>query len=243
MRALARALDLDPDSRGPALIDGAARRAGARVFEWLEPRPAFSPGRGEGPAGLADGLEALGRAARARAIRAAHGSRVAAASDPAFAAASGILLRRLVLSERFLAWAEVHEQSSLHEDLRFEETARLRLAWARVDLAGRATAGTDPVVHETLARAAGREPSTDLVIATWDAGCADAAVLRGAAFAVLLEERLRTRSGHLWFLDPRSPRFLREVWDAEGRESAESVADALDLGTMDALLLHDGYRV
>jgi hypothetical protein len=60
--------------------------------------------------------------------------------------------------------------------------------------------------------------------------------------AALVEERLLTRHGSRWFLDRSAATALQEWWEAEPGETAESMAAASDVGTIEPTPLLDRYR-
>ena len=75
-----------------------------------------------------------------------------------------------------------------------------------------------------------------------DALMSGAAMLRGTVYGLLLEERLMTRFGRGWFRSEAARDDLREIWDAEPGQTAESMAASLDLGTIDAAPMLDRCR-
>jgi hypothetical protein len=240
--AVGSALGLDPNGRGPSIRRSRAAESDAESLESAPVRPAVILSGWGGPAGLAAALGAFGRAARAAMHRESGRGMAVSAADPALGFAAEHLFRRLILSSRFGSWAGLEPDDDRSASVRFEETVALRIAWALADLALRRARGAEERVFETLERAAGRPASLDLVARTWEADPGGASALRGASLAVLVEERLRTRWGNLWFLERGSRIFLREMTEAESAGTAECMATDLELGTMDASLLADGYR-
>jgi hypothetical protein len=107
------------------------------------------------------------------------------------------------------------------------------LAWAGL------AAAVDGATPDLIRRACGRASGPDREAALRDADPYGAAVVRGIALAVLLEERLLTRFGHAWTAERRAGALLAELWEADADETAESAAAALGLGRMEAAVLVD----
>jgi len=245
LRVVGGALGADPDAGGPGIRIAAAPPLGSRP--WIGPdRPGVSLGRAEGPGALRAALAAFGRAARACFVNDVAGPAGLVGADPAFEAAAGVLFRRLVLSPAFRSRFGPAADEGLDADLRLEEALAPRAAWTYLELARRRRSNeaspVDGEARRALRRALGRPAAVDElrdVLATDPRG---AAGLRGTVLALLLEERLMSRWGRGWFLEPRAGTFLREVWEAETGQTAESVADGLDLGTIEPTPILDGCR-
>ncbi len=231
LRELGGALGEDPDTHGPQLIRG--RAAWDTTVIPPGERAAVVTGTSGGPGGLRAALRAFGSAAHGGAMGRRRGAAAAVVVDPAFDRAATILFGRLLRSGPFRAWAGVREAASLAAAIVLVEAVETRSAWMKLRAAARdlptADAGALDRERENLRQGSSYET-------------AGAAELRGAIFAVLLEESLMTRHGRSWFLDRDAGIRLAEMWEAEPDETAESMAGALSLGKMDADVLLEGFR-
>ena len=240
VRRIGSGLGFDPDGRGPRLDAGLVSGWDVPVWALAPERPRLALGESvRGPGGGRAALAALGSALRATWIRARHGDQALLGIDPACRSAAQTLFARLVGCERFADWAGVPRRDSWIADVRFEQEIEVRRWWAR---GGAWLAEAGAPAGESWRRATGRAdpPDARLLAARWDVDPLDR--LRGSSYAVLLEERLRSRWGRAWFADRGAGRWLAEVWDAEALEGPEIVADSWGLGRMDAAPLIEGYR-
>ena len=167
--------------------------------------------------------------------------------DPAFAVASRVLFRRLASNEAFRGAVGLEGPEDLAVDLRLEEALAPRISWTYLLLAIRSEsspAGSSSSVapDEALRRATGRiaDPlRSGLRDASDPSGAAE---LRGTVLGLLMEERLLCAVGRDWFTSRNARRILNEAWEAERQETAESVASALDLGTIEPTPILDRCR-
>lgn len=196
-----------------------------------------------GPGGLVRALAGFGGGARATFLSGLGGPEDPEGWDGAFAEAAEVLFRRLALSSRFGSWCGLELEERGWKDLRFEEAVGHRRAWAYLLLAARGEAGPSEATAAIFRRATGRPATPDQVGRTWDLDPRGAEVLRGTVLGLLLEERLMTRFGKLWFLDRGAGRFLKELWESEPGETAESMAEALALGRIEPTPIVDLYRL
>jgi hypothetical protein len=162
--------------------------------------------------------------------------------DPAFAVAAEVLCRRLILSRPVRAQIGLRTGESLRLDLRFEEAVAVRMGWSYLVSVLDRGGSRGERLESAIRRAAGR-PATALD-AVWirEEDPVGAAILRGTVYALLLEERLMIRYGRDWFRSTAARDLLRECWEAEPGESAESMARALDLGTIEPTPIIEGCR-
>jgi hypothetical protein len=248
LRRLGVPLGADPDlPGGPSLARTTEPVAPFRGMTGEGTSPAVVLGRAGGPAVLGAALGAFGEAARAAFLREVGGDSLWRWADPAFAVASRTLFRRLVLSDAFRAAEGVAGPPALEQDLRYEEAVAPRRAWTYLLLATRSiedpSRWPDPAaVREALERAAGRPPTPWQVEAAEDGDPRDAAELRGLVLGLLIEERLLSRHGRAWYRSVAARRELREFWEAESGQTAEGVAVALDLGTIEPTPILDRCR-
>lgn len=221
LRQLGGRLGLDPEVSLPRLLLGSRR----------------------GPGGLVRALGGFGRSARATFLSRLRGRDDLEGCDVAFGEAAEVLFRRLVLSTRFGSWSGLSPEGNWLADLRFEEAVGHRLAWTYLVLASEGVVGPTGRTAKLFERATGRPATPDQVGRTWDLDPEGAAVLRGTVLGLLLEERLMTRFGKLWFMDRGAGRFLREFWEGERGETAESMAATLELGRIEPTPIVDLYRL
>jgi hypothetical protein len=242
MSGLARAVGSDVGDLHEAETEGLW--PAVRLDE--DDRPVLVRGALAGPAALAAALGALGAAGRQRFLR-----RVRPADwhwcDPAFSSAAEWLFRRLALGSPCLEWLGLGGGPPWLAALRLEIALAPRQAWAYLCLAAESITGAvDPPpptrVEQLLALVQDRAPTPRERAAALDADPAGASDLRGMVLALLLEERLLTRFGRRWFLDEAAWRQLRECWEAEPDETAESMAAALDLGRIEPTPVLDRFR-
>jgi hypothetical protein len=210
------------------------------------PRPAVALGAIEGPLALALSLGAFGQAIRLGFLR-AHRGPVAHFVDPAFAVACGVLFRRLVLSRTFPNEIGIRIDPAALSALRLEEAVAPRLAWAYLQVAYDRSdhAGSAPDrrrIEETVERATQRPVSPAEVATARACTPAGSAVLRGTVLGILTEEHLQTRFGREWYLERRAVSCLREGWEAEPENTAESMAAAQGIGTIEPTPILDGCR-
>ena len=183
----------------------------------------------------------FGRGARATFLSRLRGRDDLEGCDGAFGEAAEVLFRRLVLSTRFGSWSGLSPEGNWLADLRFEEAVGHRLAWTYLVLASEGVVGPTGRTAKLFERATGRPATPDQVRRTWDLDPRGAAVLRGTVLGLLLEERLMTRFGKHWFMDRGAGRFLREFWEGETGETAESMATTLELGRIEPTPIVDLY--
>ncbi len=248
LRRLGPVFDADPDLESGPLLVSATGPSAPTLFRTTETgHPTVILGSLHGPVGLRRGLDAFGRAVRATFLDRARGAAAWRWSDPAFSLAAGVLFGRLVDSPRFRESEGIAGPESLIADLRFETALAPRRNWTYLEVAGFSqelpSSEPDPRdVDALLGRANGR-PGT-----IWERRLATegdprgAAALRGTVLALLIEERLLSRFGWDWFRERGAGRWLQEMWEAEPDTTAESLADALDLGTIEATPMIDRYR-
>lgn len=241
LRGLLAHLGEDPDGRGPRLLQPARPLGRSLVLEHARPRPAVVVATLGGPGGLASSLRAAGRAIRASFLHREEDPAVVAALDPAFGAAAGTLFTRLALSESFREWCGLSMDADSIRDLRFETSLLPRAHWARLTLSLEAEPGGDGTA-EVLRRATGRDALPEDRAASFSRDPSDASSLRGIVLGALLEDRLMTRFGRLWFLDRAAARFLKECFRGEAGETAESMAGTLGLGTIEPTPIVDVFR-
>jgi hypothetical protein len=147
-----------------------------------------------------------------------------------------------VLSEPFRSFCGLALGADAIRDVRFEVALIPRRLWARLSLSLDAEPGRRDAVSEVARRATGRDSLPGDLAAGFDRDPRDASALRGVVLGVLLEERLLTRFGRQWFLDRAAARFLRECHLAEVGETAESMAGAWGLGTIEPTPVVDAFR-
>lgn len=246
LRVMGRALGCDPDLAGsPGVIRDAEACVGARP--WITRGRAYVLiGALDGPGTLLEALAAFGRMARRAFVAGTRRAAGAVAADPAFDVAAGVLFGRLMLSPTFRARFGPRPEEGLDADLRLELALPPRLGWTYLYIAlqGRGSEGDPPTAESgrALRRALGRPAAVDQLLVPFRCDPQGAAQLRGTVLALLLEERLLSRWGREWFSAGRAGRFLRECWEAEEEQTAESVANVLDLGTIEPTPILDGCR-
>jgi len=248
LRRLGAVLGADPDAGGPVLLDPDPRNA------WPEARPVGPTGATvrlgalAGPAALRSALGQFGRSARALFVASLRGNAGALWSDPAFDSAAEVLFRRLVLNRDFREQHGPARNVELDRALRYEEALAPRLAWTYLDLvlrrSGRSGSATvrDGEIGRAFQRAGGRPATLDQRIRLHAGDPVGAALLRGTVLALLLEERLLSRLGRGWYAVPAARGLLREFWEAEAEQTAESVASALGVGTIEPTPVLDRCR-
>jgi len=234
----------DPDAYGPRIVEDDR-------IPWPDPlgttpRTAVVLGAIDGPLALARSLGALGQAIRLGFLR-THRGPVARFVDPAFAVACGVLFRRLVLSRTFPTEIGVRIDAAALSALRLEEAVAPRLAWAYLQVAYDSSrrAGSAPDrrrIEETVEHATQRPASPAELATARSCTPTGAAVLRGTVLGILTEEYLRTRFGREWYLERRAVSCLREGWEAEPENTAESMAAARGIGTIEPTPILDGCR-
>jgi hypothetical protein len=232
LRRLGVALGEDPDGRGARLL-----RGGPACWRTVAACP---PGeRGcviLGSRGGIDAWGAFGAATRAGVVSRARGARTLAAEHPAWARAAEALFRRLPLDPGFRAFAGMGERDGLDAALRLDAAVRPRVAWA---LASAALEPDPPSeAPERFRRATGAAPLPAIRAGAWDRDPAEAAAWLGEIWALLLEERLRTRWGRGWYVQAAAASWLRDVWIAEPDAEPDAMAAQAAVGTMtpDAVL-------
>ncbi len=242
LRRLGRRIGADPDTGAIDLRPGQGVHRPELFFTGTV--PILLMGRIPGPASLRTAVAQLGRAARWSFLATRRGTSVRW-WDPGFDRAAEVVFRRSVGTREFSEWAGVRVDETLLDDLRLEEALAPRLAWTYLYFSLHSGADGVPEtdeVEERLHNALGRSPTPDLRGLTLRLDLGGADELRGTVYALLLEERLLTRFGRRWFLDPAAVRLLREYWDAEAGSSIEEMANALDLGTIEPTPVLDGCR-
>jgi hypothetical protein len=195
-----------------------------------------------GPAALRSLAGAIGWAARAEFVGERRGIDAALLADPAHSVAAEVLVRRLALCPAFLDAAGVRLDVRALQDLGVEEAMAPRRAWAYLSLAVEDARSADPRVDERWMRAVGRPALPDERVGVAETDPAASAELRGTALGLLIEERLRTRHGRRWFDERAAVRWLWELWEADADQTAEEMAAALDLGTIDPAPVLDACR-
>ncbi len=242
LRRLGRRIGADPDTGQVEFRPG---QGGHRPELFLTGQaPLLFLGRIHGPGSLRSAVAQLGRAARWSFLVSRRGAAMRW-SDPGFDRATAVIFRRLVATHEFCEWAGIRVAERLLADLRLEEALAPRLAWTYLYFILHSGADGVPEmdeVEERLENALGRSATPDLRSLTLRLDLGGADELRGTVYGLLLEERLLTRFGRRWFLDPAAVRLLREYWDAEDGHSAEEMANALDLGTIEPTPVLDGCR-
>jgi len=240
LRRLGAAVGADPDlASGPRLVRGSSKRGPTLCGFEACGRPVVVLGGLGGPGGLVRALGAFGEAARGAFVRDLYGDVELRFGDPAFAVASRVLFRRLVLNEAFRAAVGLEGRESLVIDVRLEEALAPRLSWTYLLLATRSDADS---ANEAIVRATGRTAYPLRWGVRDESDPCGAAELRGTVLGILMEERLLCSIGRNWFESPGARRFLQETWEAEWQETAESVASALDLGTIEPTPILDRCR-
>jgi hypothetical protein len=243
LERLGTGLGLSREGRGPRLVEDPA--AGAFSQDFATAVAAIRLGRLGGPLALARALDAFGAAARVAFLRERrHPSWIGA--DPAFDHAARALFRRLAISPAFVAWVGGEYHPSVVRALRLEEALAPRRAWTYLLLACQARSSREGPgrveIAETLEQVTFR-PANPLDASSARRGDpSGAGELRGMTLAALVEERLLTRHGSRWFLDRSAATALQEWWEAEPGETAESMAAASDVGTIEPTPLLDRYR-
>lgn len=218
-----------PDRRellGPSGVRGVLRDLAAGLGLDAEPRPASTWG---GPRALRDALSAFGPAARARFVGVTRGRAARATCDPAFTFAAEALFSGILASRSGLRASGLPDDEALLSEIRLEKLIEARQAWAVL-------ASEDaPDRRAALLLRAGGRPLAPGEKDGLDHDERDpAARLAGISFAILLEERLRTRFGHAWFTRPEAGAYLRDLWAAEPDATPRVMAGDLALGTMDS---------
>lgn len=232
---LVRSLGLDPD-----LSIGDRSAATSRAYR-VPGGACVSIGSVGGVSGLAEALEAFGIALRAAALAEMRGDVDVARTDPAFDVAAGVVFRRLVLSGPWATDTAMPDRARWIDRARFEEACRPRVAWARLDRALAGRSGRD-AVDEVWWRAAGRPPTPTERALAGRAPLEAGDGLRGTVYGLLLEERLCTAHGRRWYRDRSAGKRLRELWDGEVEETAETLAAAAGLGRMEPTPVLDRCR-
>ncbi len=207
-------------------------------------RPLLLMGPIAGPGSLRTAVAQLGRAARWHFLATRRGAAVRW-WDPGFDRAAEVVFRRSVGTPEFCEWAGLRVDETVLADLRLEEALAPRLAWTYLYFILHPGADGVPETDEVEARlenALGRSATPDLRSLTLRLDLGGADELRGTVYGLLLEERLLTRFGRRWFMDPAAVRLLRECWDAEAGQSVAEMAKALDLGTIEPTPVLDGCR-
>jgi pimeloyl-ACP methyl ester carboxylesterase len=227
---------------GVQLFSSRVPLAHSLVLEGLGTQAGLVIGSLAGAGALVSSLAAFGRAIRATAVAEGEEAGAAGPADPAFASAVEAVFSRLALSEPFCRWAGIPTDPDFTSDLRFELALGPRLEWAYLSLALEGRAGAERAVLDALRRAAGRDPDWETTARTWGREVAGASALRGTVLGLLVEDRLQTRFGRQWFLDRGATRFLLECWHGEAGETAESMAGALGLGTIEPAPIVDAFR-
>lgn len=232
LRRMATALGEDPDVRGPRLIPGEERCPRTIAISPPGERACVLIGRSGG----LDAWGALGEATRATIVSRERGAEAFAAEHPAYRCAAAMLFLRLPLEPTFRSFVGIRERDGLDDALRRDAAIRPRLAWAE---ASAALAADPPAeLDARWRRASGEAPIPSARAAAWDRDPRAAAAWLGEVWALLLEERLRTRWGRAWFASPTAVSWLRDVWIAEPDADPDAMASQAGVGTMtgDAIL-------
>jgi hypothetical protein len=196
-----------------------------RVLSLVEGGPLLVLSGSCGTGAFSDALDAFGRASRAASLAASERLESSWFGDPATELAAGFLFR----------WTCDDRATYVAERIRLQTRAFLACdavsfeaghGSAEDDRCG--IAGTLPV-HPGW-RAA-RLRANPLAIE----------VLRGAAYAALQEEWLKTRFGTGWPEEREAWRFLEDLWVSEVGSTAEKVADAFSLGKIESTTLIDRW--
>jgi hypothetical protein len=236
LRRLGAALGEDPDVAGPRLLRSSGALWRAVAIAPPGERAAVVLGSRAGLAGLLDALATFGTAARATLVSRERGGSAFAAEHPAWSHAAAALFRRLPLDAAFREFAGVRSAPQIDDAIRLDAAVAPRVAWARAS----AALDADPPEEapRRLRRATGTEPDPSARAAAWDRDPAAAAAWIGTIWAVLLEERLRTRWGRTWFTARAAASWLRDVWLAEPDSTPDAMAREARVGTMtpDAVL-------
>jgi len=238
LRRLGAALRLDPDAGGCRIETLAPAPANTEVHESIAPRAIIVVGSWGGPAGLADALDAFGRAARATFLMAVRGPDAPWRVDPAYAMSAATLFRRIAESPMGPLFAS-NPNDEARGELRLETLIAARRAWDAL----RAENDAPEAARLASLRAGGRPLAPgEAEVAERDEEDAWGR-LRGLIFGLLVEERLLSRFGWAWFTLPEAGSLLRELWASEPDGDAGSMASALGLGTMDSAPLLEAFRL
>ncbi|HEX6849996.1 MAG TPA: hypothetical protein VF139_01215 [Candidatus Polarisedimenticolaceae bacterium] len=232
LRRLGSAMGEDPDARGPRVLGGSESLWRTEAIAPPGDRATVVLGTRRGLEGFLDALGAFGAAARATAVSRERGADALAGEHPAWARAAETLFRRLPLDAGFREFAGIREDPLLEDHVRLEAAVAPRLAWAAASVA----LERDPPARaaDGFRRASGREPDPSIRAAAWDRDPLPAAAWLGAMWAVLLEERLRTRWGRRWSVARGASSWLHDVWLAEPDSTPDAMAREAQVGTMTA---------
>lgn len=243
---IARSVRFDPG--GPALerIVPAGERLWP-AFRMTDSGPVVLLGHVDEPRGDYRILGRLGRAVRAEFLRSRRGARWRWC-DPAFETCADVVFRRLALQPFFFERFGVAIGDTGRRQLRLDDALAPRRAWAYLELTMENTTtaayGLPPrqEVERALRRALARPGTPIERCRAMDCDPRGASELRGTALGLLIEERLLTRFGRGWVDEARAWDFLRDCWEAEPDETAESMAGALGVGTIEPTPVLDGCR-
>jgi hypothetical protein len=236
LRRLGTAIGEDPDVRGPRLFRGEAALWRTATVAPPGDRAAVVLGFRRGLPGLLDALGAFGAAARATVVSRERGAAALAAEHPAWSCGAASLFRRLPLDGAFLEFAGIRPDPLLDDAFRRMAAVAPRLAWS--EASGALESDPPSRASERYRRATGDEPAPSVRANAWDRDPVAAAAWIGEIWAVLLEERLRTRWGRRWFVARGASSWLRDLWLAEPDSTPDAMAREARVGTMtpDALL-------
>lgn len=238
----------DPDAGGPRLVTDCRVEARSRLANPASGPPVILLGALGGVWGTALALARLGQAVRFGFLVETRGAAAARWSDPAFPVAVQALYRRLPFSVAFRERFGLDWPPALLAALRFQEAVAPRLGWAYlVEIMNGASEGRFSGIEnvsagETIRRATGRPATIRQLLEIAEGDPEGAAILRGTVLGLLVEERLLSRFGRDWVAAPAAHRWLRGLWEAEPEQTAESLALAADLGTIEPTPLLDGCR-
>lgn len=246
-QAIERTLDRVLDAAGPAGCEVLREANGAAAWPRLvptAPRPTLRAGAIAGPLGLARALGEMGAGLRLAFCMRRAGPR-AHFADPAFAVAARTLFGGIALQPAFEAWSGIELDDELRRALRLEVSLAPRRAWAYLWIGSRGAGSEEPdtrMTCEMLERATQRPVPAGDIAAGAEARPDSADELRGTVLGLLVEERLLVRHGRRWIEQRAALRLLSEVWEAEPDETAESMASALDVGTIEPTPILDRCR-
>ena len=241
LRRAASWIGADPDLDQIGWISGSADFLLPRFRLDSDAGGALEIGAIGGPIAFNVGLGCLGLGARANFLTGHVGPEAVRWADPAFAPATCTLIAGLSLSPVFRNELGLEWPEETQEELLRELALAPRLAWTYVSSGGRPRAPSEAVALELIRRATGRPGSFDELVEFEERDPTSASLLRGAILGLLLEEALKTRFGHRWYRSRAAHGLLREIWEAESGETAESMARTLGLGRIEPTPLLDRF--
>lgn len=193
-----------------------------------------------GPTSLATCLGAMGVALRKTFVGRQQSVANFYWGDPALLFGVQGLFRRLAVNPRWLSEYGIQVDAALAEGLLTGELLAPRILWAYVASAGSLDGGpTTEEIGMNWRRATGDGPTMEDRLLMESLHPPDLSRLRGLAYGLLMEESILSRFGRDWYRSTGAYRWLREIWDGETGQSAEQMADAAGIGTIDGSPIHD----